>query len=317
MTFTLNPLDRVEILTLQDNYIDLTSGDSNDMVHRAMPVKDGEIKNSLLAEHGFSSLITITRGTRTRTILFDFGFSPQGAAYNADTLDVDLSTVDISALSHGHMDHFGGMDALMKRVGDKKLDLVVHPEAFRKDRYHKVSEDLKVKLPILTREEVQKNGIHLKETVSPLPLLDHDALFLGEIPRVTDFEKGAPDLFYLKNGQETWDDLSDDTALAMRVKGKGLVVISGCAHAGIINTVAYAKKISGINEVFAVMGGFHLSGPTMKPAIEPTIQGLQECDPTFVIPTHCTGRDTTIRIENKMPERFVLNMVGTKLTFSA
>jgi len=317
MNITINEVDKFEILTLQDNYIDLVSGDNTEVVLRAMPLKDMEIKNSILAEHGFSCVVTVTKGNDVRSMLFDFGFSAHGAAFNADALSVDLSTIEASALSHGHLDHIGGLAELMKRVGKKGIELVVHPEAFRNPRYLKAGEGLKVKFPSFTREKAEEAGVKLVETERPYPFLGGNILFLGGIPRVTDFERGAPNLYYQKNGEERWDDVADDSSIVTNVKGKGLVVISGCAHSGIINTVKYAKHISGVDKVFAVMGGFHLTGPGMAPVIEPTVQGLKEIDPTYVVPTHCTGRNAIMQIEKEMPDRFILNMAGTKMTFSA
>jgi len=140
MTINLKEADKLEVLTLQDNYIDVAAMDGSEMVHRAMPLKDGEIKNSILAEHGFSALVSVTTGSKTRSILFDFGFSEQGAAYNADALDADLTNVEALVLSHGHMDHFGGLMPLVERIGKKNLELYLHPTAFRKSRYIKVSD---------------------------------------------------------------------------------------------------------------------------------------------------------------------------------
>ena len=108
-TLPIKAVDRVEILTLQDNTIDLVQQDNNAMVQRAMPLVGMEVKNSILAEHGFSSLITVTDGNRSRCMLFDFGFSEQGAAQNADALGADLTAVEAMALSHGHLDHVGGI----------------------------------------------------------------------------------------------------------------------------------------------------------------------------------------------------------------
>jgi 7,8-dihydropterin-6-yl-methyl-4-(beta-D-ribofuranosyl)aminobenzene 5'-phosphate synthase len=315
MSIDINEVDKVEILTLQDNYIDLLSRDNTEVVLRAMPLKGMEVKNSILAEHGFSSLVTVINGDRARSILFDFGFSAHGAAFNADALSVDLTAVEAAALSHGHMDHFGGMAQLMKGVGRKGVELVLHPEAFRNPRYVKVTEDFRINLPSLTRGLAAAAGLRVVETQAPYPMLDNQILFLGEIPRVTDFEKGIPNFYYQKDGVEKWDDLADDTAVIAHVKGKGLVVLSGCAHSGIINTVNYAKEVSGVDKVFAVMGGFHLNGPEMEPAIEPTIKWLKEIDPLYVIPTHCTGRHAIMQIEKEMSDKFLLNMAGTRLSF--
>jgi 7,8-dihydropterin-6-yl-methyl-4-(beta-D-ribofuranosyl)aminobenzene 5'-phosphate synthase len=147
MTMTINEADRVEILTLQDNYIDLVSGDSTEMLQRALPLKGGEVKNSVLAEHGFSTLVTITTGEVSHSILFDFGFSEHGAAFNADALNVDLTGVETLALSHGHVDHVGGLEQLSGRVGKKGIELVLHPTAFRRPRYLKIMGELKVYFP--------------------------------------------------------------------------------------------------------------------------------------------------------------------------
>lgn len=316
MALSIQEIDRIEILTLQDNYVDLVSRDNTEIVLRAMPLKDMEVKNSILAEHGFSSVVTLT-GEASRSMLFDFGFSEGGAAFNADALSLDLSTIEVSALSHGHLDHVGGMHELMKLVNREGMELVVHPEAFRNPRYLKITEDVKVMFPSFTREKAEMAGFRLVETKEPYPLLDGSVLFLGEIPRITDFERGMPSMFYQKDGVEIPDDIIDDTAIVANVKGRGLVVISGCAHAGIVNTVRYAKELTGIDEVYVIMGGFHLTGAEMAPAIDPTIAGLKELDPDYLVPTHCTGRNAILQMEREMPDKFIVNMAGTKLTFAA
>ena len=316
MTITLNEVDKVEILTLQDNYIDLVSGDNTEIVQRALPVRDMEVKNSVLAEHGFSSLVTVTEGLKSHKILFDFGFSAIGAAFNADALGVDLAEVEVAALSHGHPDHVGGLSELNKRVGKKGLELVVHPQAFRNERYSKTGDGQKVRFPDFTKETVEKAGMVVRETEGPCSLLDNQVLFLGGVPRLTEFEKGAPNLVYMINGKEVQDEIPDDTSLVINVKGKGLIILSGCAHSGIINTVKYAKQITGVDKVFVIMGGFHLTGPHMAAVIAPTVSHLKEIGPTFVVPTHCTGRNAMMEIERQMPENFILNMVGTRLSFS-
>ena len=290
MPFTLKEADRVEILTLQDNYVDVAAFDSTDVVKRAMPLKDGEIKNSILAEHGFSAVVTITADGASRSLLFDFGFSPQGAASNAEALGLDLSDVEAMVLSHGHMDHFGGLAALVEKIGKKGIELVLHPKAFRKPRYLKVSETVKVGLPALPREKLAEAQVALVESEKPRPLLGGRLLFLGEIPKKTAFEKGFPRMFYDEGGQSKWDPIEDDTAVAVLLKGKGLVVLSGCAHSGIINTVKYAREATGEDKIYAVMGGFHLTGADFEPVIEPTTEALKELDPTYIIPTPPAAR---------------------------
>ena len=142
-------------------------------------------------------------------------------------------------------------------------------------------------------------------------------LFLGEVPRATSFETGSPALQYEQDGQPRPDVLEDDSALVVHIKGKGLVILSGCAHSGIVNTVRYACKLTGIDRVHVVMGGFHLTGAPRDTVIEPTAAALKAFAPDYVIPTHCTGRQAVMHLEREMPEQFLLNMSGTRLTFSA
>ena len=311
----LNAVDKVEILTLQDNYIEMTAMDNSAVIGRAMPLKDGEIRASILAEHGFSALVKTTAAGRTHTLLFDFGFSENGAAQNAANLGVNMTEVEVVALSHGHSDHTGGMEKLTALIGKRDIPFVVHPSAFKSPRYLKLGEEFKINFPKLTREMVTQAGFSVVESEKPYPLLNNSVLFLGEIPRSTDFEKGWPIAHCLKDGKEAWDAIEDDTSIVMNLKDKGLVIVSGCAHAGIVNTVRHAMAVTGIDKIHAVMGGFHLSGPFFEPIIDRTTQELQNLHPAFVIPTHCTGRKAIMAMEKQMPDQFILNMAGTKLTF--
>jgi 7,8-dihydropterin-6-yl-methyl-4-(beta-D-ribofuranosyl)aminobenzene 5'-phosphate synthase len=317
MLLKMEPVDKLEIFTLQDNYIDLVAMDNSDVVQRANPVKDSEVQVSLLAEHGFAALLTATVGGSERKLLFDFGFSARGAALNADALDLDLSEVEALVLSHGHMDHFGGMKALVERVGRPGLELVLHPEAFRRSRFLKHPGGNRTYLPSLTPEYLQAAGVTATPSKKPRLLLDGHMLFLGEVPRTTAFETGSPALQYEQEGQVRQDTLEDDSALVTHLKDKGLVILSGCAHSGIVNTVTHARQTTGIDRVHVVMGGFHLTGAPMDTVIEPTAEALKAVHPAYVIPTHCTGRQAVMHLEREMPDQFLLNMSGTKLTFSA
>jgi 7,8-dihydropterin-6-yl-methyl-4-(beta-D-ribofuranosyl)aminobenzene 5'-phosphate synthase len=312
----LNAVDRVEIVTLQDNYIDMAAKDNSAVIARATGLKDREFRASILAEHGFSALVKTTAGGTTHTLLFDFGFSENGAAQNAATLGIDMSEVEAVTLSHGHSDHTGGMEKLTALVGKRDIPFVVHPAVFKSTRYLKLGAELKINFPKLTREMVKKAGLSVVESEKPYPLLNNTILFLGEIPKQTDFEKGFPIAHCQKDGKETWDAIEDDTSIAINLKDKGLVILSGCAHAGIVNTVRYAMAVTGIDKVHVVMGGFHLSGPFFEPIIDRTAEEIKNIHPNFIIPTHCTGRKAIMTMEKQMPEQFILNMAGTKLTFT-
>ena len=316
MSFKIKEIDKIEILTLQDNYIDIAAFDSTEIVQRAKSVKDMKAKISILAEHGFSAIVTITTDEISRSLLFDFGFSEHGAAYNADALEFNLKTVEAMVLSHGHMDHFGGFEQLVERVGKKGIELVLHPTAFRTPRFIKVTEEIKIGLPALKRKRLENAGISLVESREPRLLLDDCVLFLGEIPRQSEFEKGFPRMYYEEDGQTKWDPIEDDSAIVVNVNRKGLVILSGCAHSGIINTVKYAREVSYVDSVFVVMGGFHLTGADFEPIIEPTTEALKAFNPQYIVPTHCTGRKAVMHLEREMPDKFLLNMSGTKMLFA-
>jgi 7,8-dihydropterin-6-yl-methyl-4-(beta-D-ribofuranosyl)aminobenzene 5'-phosphate synthase len=115
-----------------------------------------------------------------------------------------------------------------------------------------------------------------------------------------------------RNGKIEYDPILDDQGIVIHVKGKGLVVVSGCAHAGIINTIYHARNISEVNNVYAVLGGFHLSGPLFEPIISRTIEELKKIDPQIIVPMHCTGWKAINELAKEMPQQFVLNSVGTR-----
>ncbi len=313
---SLIPVDMVEIVTLADNYVDLVSMDNTAIVNRAASLKGLVFSNSILAEHGFSALLRTTDQGTTRSLLMDFGMSEDVAARNAEALGLDLSGVTAAALSHGHLDHFMGMARLGALVGKKGIPLAVHPAAFQESRWVEPLPGLEVIMPVITREKVRAAGFEPLESREPVPLLDGRALFLGEIPRRTAFEKGMPNAFRREKGEKIQDPLEDDSAVVMNLAGKGLVVVSGCAHAGIVNTVLHAREVTGVDRIHVIMGGFHLSGPIMAGALDSTAAAIRDLAPDHVVPTHCTGRGAVMAIERALPGAFLLNMSGTTLRFA-
>ena len=140
-------------------------------------------------------------------------------------------------------------------------------------------------------------------------------LVSGEIPRETNFEKGFLQHRTLVDGIWPPDLLILDDRALVNVKGKGLVVLSGCAHAGIINTIRYAQRITGVPNVYAIMGGFHLAGKESENRIEQTVKELQQINPKRIIPSHCTGWRGILAIANAFPDAFVSNSVGNCYNF--
>lgn len=311
----LKEVDRIEVLTLIDNYVDVLLGKS-DMVTRPIHTKEGEIaKDTLLAEHGLSLLITVQKGTASSTILFDTGYSSVGVIHNMEYLGIRPEGIRTIVLSHGHMDHTGSLYPLLDRI-PKPITLIVHPDAFLFPRYIQEQDGEKRQFPkILNRDDLKRKGVDILESKTPRIIADNMALVSGEVERITSFEKGLPNVYIERGGKPMPDSILDDQAIILNIKDRGLVVISGCSHAGIINTVLYGRKLTGVNTIYAVMGGFHLSsGPNPEQIIEETLLEMRALQPKVIVPMHCTGWEAVHRFAKAFPSAFILNSVGTTIT---
>ena len=166
----------------------------------------------------------------------------------------------------------------------------------------------------------QNTSVSLKaaDRVEVTTLIDNyvDLLLPSTVERTTSFEKGMPNALMEEDGELVFDPILDDQAIVMKLAGKGLVVVSGCAHSGIVNTLMFAKQITGEQKIHAVLGGFHLSGPFFEKIHDPTVEALKKIDPEVLIPMHCTGWKATQRFQKEFTESFVLNSVGSKVMLS-
>ena len=313
----LKEADKIEVTTIIDNYVDVLLGNT-DIVSRPPHAVEGEIAaDTLLGEHGLSLLVTVYGGGGGHTVLFDTGYSKEGVIHNISYLGLSLDGVEAIILSHGHMDHTGSFYLLLDKMR-KPMPVLVHPFAFTFPRYITRKDGGKDRLPkTLDREEIKKQGAEIVETANPTLVAGDMIAVSGEVERTTSFEKGMPNAVLERNGKMVKDPISDDQALYIRLKGKGLVVVGGCSHAGIINTVLYGKKITGEYRLHAVMGGFHLSGPLYEPILDTTIDALREMNPEVIVPMHCTGWKAIERFSKAFPSSFILNSVGSRFTFSS
>jgi 7,8-dihydropterin-6-yl-methyl-4-(beta-D-ribofuranosyl)aminobenzene 5'-phosphate synthase len=313
----LKEVDRIEVLALMDNYADVLLGNTR-VVRRASHSGGGEIfSDTLVGEHGLSLLVTVREGGNGHTILFDTGYSALGVPHNMEHLGVDLKIIEAIVLSHGHMDHLGSLHPILEKAR-KPMPVLMHPEAFASTRYLTRKDGEKDRFPVmLERKEIEDRGGQIRETAAPTLICENMILVSGEVERTTSFERGMPHAVMEKDGKLEKDPIRDDQALFLLLKGKGLVVIGGCSHAGIVNTVRYGKKITGAQKVHAVLGGFHLAGPLFEPIIDDTIDALKKEAPEVVVPMHCTGWKAIQRFSLAFPAAFVLNSVGSTYTFSA
>ncbi|MBI2369418.1 MAG: MBL fold metallo-hydrolase [Deltaproteobacteria bacterium] len=289
---SLPPVSQVEILSIMDNTLDVLMA-STSIAQRAPLLRDKFSRPQLRAEHGVSMLITVQSEGRKDSFLFDAGTSVEVTLHNMDVLEVRPNELHAVVLSHGH---------------------ILHPDAFLK-RKNVLPDGHEVDLPPPNRRDIEAEGISVIEDKGPTLLIDGRVLVTGEIPRTTGFEKGFPPGRAEINGQwqpDPW--IHDDQAIVINVRDKGLVVLTGCGHAGLINTLQHASNATGIKDIYAVMGGFHLTGTIFEPVITPTIQALKEIGPEIIVPQHCTGWRATFEITRDFPEAFVPNSVGTRFT---
>jgi 7,8-dihydropterin-6-yl-methyl-4-(beta-D-ribofuranosyl)aminobenzene 5'-phosphate synthase len=308
----LAEVDSLEITTLIDNYVDLLMLSSEIAKQPRLGDTVGEKQSRLIAEHGFSALATVVADGRRESILFDAGLSPDGVLHNIDILEAPLADVRAIVLSHGHADHTAALIGILRRLGKRGLPLIAHPDAFLQ-RKVVIPDGREVKLPPLDRAALLQEGVDLVESREPSLLLDKRALVTGQVARTTDFEKGFLIHHSLVDGRWQRDPwIYDDQALVFNVRGKGLAILTGCGHAGVINIIRHARNVTGVENVYALIGGFHLSGPLFEGIIPQTVEELKAVAPQVVVPTHCTGWKAVHEIARAMPDAFIQNSVGTR-----
>ena len=248
----LEPVDALTITTLVDNLTDILLVDEGPAVRPKMgsgprvpapALEGGAAFDALRAEHGFAALVTFSRGGREHRVLFDTGISPDGLVENMRRLELSPRDVEAIVLSHGHFDHVGGMQGLIRELGTNELPVFLHPEAWNRRRIA-----LPGREPVLiaspSRHALEGAGFEIAERREPSFLLEGALLVTGDVDRTTTFEQGlAPSHQACRDGEWQPDQLVlDDQALVANVRGKGLVVLTGCGHAGIVNTLRHVMQ---------------------------------------------------------------------------
>ena len=313
---SLKPVDRVEVLSIMDNSIDVLMGNTS-IARRAARERDSFSRPQLRAEHGVSMLVTVYENGNKDSFLFDTGVTIDGVLHNMDALEVRPNALHAIVLSHGHTDHTRGLIGLIKRYGRPGIPIVLHPDAFLKRKnIHPDGHETEHIPP--SQRDLQAEDIQIVEERGPTMLVGEHALVTGQIARTTSFEKGTPTQVAWIDGKwqpDPW--IHDDQAVILNVRAKGLVVLTGCGHAGVVNTLKHARDMTGVNDIYAVIGGFHLTGPVFAPIVAPTIQALKEFNPSIIVPEHCTGWRATHLIAQAFPEAFVPNSVGTTMVMGA
>jgi 7,8-dihydropterin-6-yl-methyl-4-(beta-D-ribofuranosyl)aminobenzene 5'-phosphate synthase len=323
---TLEPVDEIVITTLVDNVYDaLLAGDGRTTrapfsagTARAPQFETGSTTVGLMAEHGFSALVSVRRGTTTTTLLFDTGLSPDAMVTNAGRLGAGLSQIQAVVLSHGHFDHAGGLAGLAGKRGTRSLPMVVHPKIWTRRRLAVPGREPD-ELPTLSKRALAGEGFTVIERREPSLLVDGCVLITGEVDRTTEFERGMPAAHQEWTGSAWQHDplVLDDQALVVHVRGRGLVVLTGCGHAGVINIVRHAQRLTAVPALHALIGGLHLGGPAFEPVIGPTVDALTRMTAGLVVPGHCTGWRAQHALAAAMPDAWVAGSSGSSYRLTA
>lgn len=320
--------DSVEITVLVENWVDMLLpdvdlGDGGHCVRSGLIEHFDQRRTPPQAENGISLLVTARRGRHESTVLFDVGLTGSVLMHNLRVLGVDASQIEQVVISHGHPDHYGGLYSFLDAF-DRTIPVATHTDAFL-PRYAVMGDGRTSAYynQAFTIDDVERHGGR--------PVLSGGALDLGcgmfttgFIPRSVSFEgpveppaPHAPGLYQVRaDGSYGLDQVLEEQGLVIDVKDKGLVVLTGCAHAGVLNTIDRARGICGPKPVHAVMGGFHLGFPTTpRGNVRLTLEGMREREVSHIIPMHCSGLHTHATFHDELPDRYLQPSVGTVLGF--
>lgn len=329
--------DRVEIVVIDENWIDMLLADrvSDPPAGSEAHGAQWRVETCGLIEHfdprrtppqaenGISLLVKVAGGRRSYSILFDVGLTAPVMKHNFDALNEDPDTIDYVVISHGHPDHYGGIYGLLERRS-RPVPLATHPDAFL-PRYA-VMPDGRISPfynAAFETEQLTRAGARIALSRDPVYLAP-GVLTTGEIPRKVEFEgpklgnaPPTPGLYQLSPDHKMrTDEVWDEQGLVIRVRNRGLIVITGCAHAGVLNTIARAHELVGEEPVIAVMGGFHLGFPTTpRENVQKTLDGFRAVGVQLVVPMHCSGLATHRLFSAELGSAYVQPAVGSHLFF--
>lgn len=283
----------------------------------------GRPNSTVACEWGLSlHLASVKDGAKAQYVL-DFGYTPEIINRNFELLDIDAAKINGLILSHGHRDHFGGLDGFVRQHRDKMRDdlaLYVGGETIFREKWIKEGGET-VSWGAVDRDALQ--ALNVPSVCCPSPCALEGAFTSGYIER-TSFEEvtggsWVPEDHYgeaERKGKLVRDQHPDEHATCYIVKGRGLVVISSCGHTGIVNTVRSAMAAANVDKVHAVLGGFHL-GTAPQEYLQHTLQELERINPDVVLPMHCTGESFIAMLRERMPEKVVYSNVASRFTFGA
>jgi 7,8-dihydropterin-6-yl-methyl-4-(beta-D-ribofuranosyl)aminobenzene 5'-phosphate synthase len=294
-------VDSLEVSVLVDNVVDPLStvpdgvtGEYAILRSRGLRVASGHAR--CCANHGLSLVITARVGNDIRILLFDAGPEAYTLARNGDRLQTPFGEVGAVVLSHGHWDHGGGLPEAIRLVtaanGGNPVPCHVNEGMFATRAMRLPNGNLTLFEDVARPVQLARLGAEVVSSPAARVVMERMFYVSGEIPRVTPYERGLPGQVRLAADGVSWEPdplLLDERYVAAVVRGKGAVVFTACSHAGLINVLKDARGVFGDVPLYAVMGGFHLSGPDVEPVIPDTVRDLAEFSLKKIVPCHCTG----------------------------
>jgi len=311
---TLPEVDRLSVTTVVDNFIDSLRADEK--VAKRFGFAQARRIPTLKAEHGLGLWVEVERGGETKRIAFDFGLTGESYTHNFLELGLDAGQVDAVALSHGHMDHYGGLAGFLKTYRRRmKNDLVFYGGSDHFLPRFNERPNARVYIGRLDRDELERYDLDVRVVGTPT-LLPEGVLLSGEMHETAPFEVIPPSLKVERDGEIVQDTFIGEQTLIANVKDRGLVVVTSCSHRGIIGICRHAVKVSGVPKVHAVIGGFHLSGLAGE-RITQVVDAFRALGVDYLIPQHCTGLEAVIQMGVHLPKELVVSSVGSTFTFGA
>lgn len=296
--------ERCEVTIVVENYVDIFLS-SNEKVHYPVPGSYSQ----LWAEQGLSLFIEVFEKDKTIKILYDFGRSSEVIDHNLKILDIDPAQIDYLVLSHGHIDHFGGLKLMLER-SKRGCKLIIDPEAYGRKRYIKVGDEKYAgpwEIPTDLVKSFHGEILEVEQSID----LGLGVTISGRIPRITSFERGMENAFVEDEKGLVQDSIFDEHAVFIEVKGYGIIIITGCCHAGIINTILEAESKFPDKHVYAILGGLHLNNVDSS-KMNDTIYELKKRKLNFLSSFHCTGFFANKQLMESLEASWTPGCVGAK-----
>jgi 7,8-dihydropterin-6-yl-methyl-4-(beta-D-ribofuranosyl)aminobenzene 5'-phosphate synthase len=255
-----------------------------------------------LGQHGTAFLLVCRQGGVAKNILVDVAQNPEALLQNFERMGVAPGCVDAIVLTHCHYDHTQGLARVLRAIGKKDLPVIAHPALFR---FNFITRPFLRHVGVMSgdsRRQIEASGGMLFLTKDPLEIMP-GLTTTGEVERTTDFEKVGISLTTIEAGRLQPDAMPDDLSVVARIQGRGLFIVTGCSHAGIVNIARQAIRQTGTERICGILGGLHLVEASEN-RIQKTVQALHELGPESIWAGHCTGFRAQAALYQRFGERF-------------